>query len=68
MERNMINAASGGALVDKTPQEVRNLIATMAANSQQFGTCFEASMKANEVTTTISNVDQNISNITAFIK
>ena len=33
----MIDAASGGALVDKTPMEARTLIANMAANSQQFG-------------------------------
>ncbi|XP_038975768.1 uncharacterized protein LOC120106791 [Phoenix dactylifera] len=37
-ERSMIDAASGGALVDKTPETARNLIANMAANSQQFGT------------------------------
>ena len=34
----MIDAASGGALVDKTPEAARNLIANMAANSQQFNT------------------------------
>ena len=33
----MIDAASGEALVDKTPSEANNLIANMAANSQQFG-------------------------------
>ena len=33
----MIDAASGGALIDKTPMEARTLIANMAANSQQFG-------------------------------
>ena len=33
----MIDAASGGTLVDKTPMEARTLIANMAANSQQFG-------------------------------
>ena len=33
----MIDAASGGALVEKTPEEARNLISKMAANSQQFG-------------------------------
>ena len=38
MERSMINAASGGALVDKTPNEARGLISNMAANTQQFGT------------------------------
>ena len=33
----MIDAASGGALVDKTPTKAMNLIANMAADSQQFG-------------------------------
>ncbi|XP_010244533.1 PREDICTED: uncharacterized protein LOC104588349 [Nelumbo nucifera] len=36
-DKSMIDAASGGALVDKTPEAVRNLIANMAANSQLFG-------------------------------
>ncbi|XP_075486393.1 uncharacterized protein LOC142526005 [Primulina tabacum] len=35
-DRNMIDAASGGALVNKTPQEARALISNMAANAQQF--------------------------------
>jgi len=34
MDHSMIDAASGGALVDKTPDEARRLIANMAANSQ----------------------------------
>ncbi|XP_068662924.1 uncharacterized protein [Aristolochia californica] len=34
----MIDATSGGALVDKIPEATRNLIANMAANSQQFST------------------------------
>ncbi|XP_073131691.1 uncharacterized protein [Henckelia pumila] len=37
-DRNMVDAASGGALVNKTPQEASDLIANMAANAQQFGT------------------------------
>ncbi|XP_075499259.1 uncharacterized protein LOC142537645 [Primulina tabacum] len=37
-DRNMIDAASGGASVNKTPQEARALISNMAANAQQFGT------------------------------
>ncbi|KAJ9135975.1 hypothetical protein P3X46_033093 [Hevea brasiliensis] len=50
MDRNMIDAASGGALVDKTPEEVRRLIANMAANSQQFGMRMDQTpMKVNEV-------------------
>ncbi|XP_042466147.1 uncharacterized protein LOC122048678 [Zingiber officinale] len=38
MDRSMIDAASGGALVNKTPNDARELIETMAANYQQFGT------------------------------
>ncbi|XP_073132835.1 uncharacterized protein [Henckelia pumila] len=34
----MVDAASGGVFVDKTPWDARNLIENMAANSQQFGT------------------------------
>ncbi|KAG8472822.1 hypothetical protein CXB51_034706 [Gossypium anomalum] len=33
---NMVDTASGGALVNMTPQQARDLISTMAANSQQF--------------------------------
>ncbi|XP_012488009.1 uncharacterized protein LOC105801229 [Gossypium raimondii] len=35
-DRGMIDAVSGGALVDKTPEQARNLIANMAQNTQQF--------------------------------
>ena len=41
----MINATSGGALVDKTLEAVRNLIANMVANSQQFGIRLDPSSK-----------------------
>ena len=37
MERSIIDAANGGALVNKTPEASKQLIANMAANSQQFG-------------------------------
>ncbi|XP_061345832.1 uncharacterized protein LOC133291573 [Gastrolobium bilobum] len=37
-ERNLIDAASGGVLVNKTPNEAKALISNMAANAQQFGT------------------------------
>ena len=33
-DKSMLDAASGGALVDKTPMEARNLIANMETNSQ----------------------------------
>ena len=34
MERSMIDTASGGAVVDKTPEAIRLLISNMSANSQ----------------------------------
>ncbi|RDX69431.1 hypothetical protein CR513_51462, partial [Mucuna pruriens] len=37
MDQSMIDAASGGALMDKTPAVVRHLISNMASNTQQFG-------------------------------
>ncbi|KAK8636612.1 hypothetical protein V6N13_124354 [Hibiscus sabdariffa] len=43
MEMKMIDAASGGALFNMTPTQARELISTMAANSQQFGTTSEPS-------------------------
>ncbi|RDY05552.1 hypothetical protein CR513_10598, partial [Mucuna pruriens] len=37
MDRSMIDAASGGSLLDKTPATARHLISNMASNTQQFG-------------------------------
>ena len=54
-------------MVDKTLNAARALISNMAANSQQFETRSEAPMKVNEVTTTLSNVDQKITELTAFV-
>lgn len=34
--KNNIDAAAGGALVNKTPSKVKTLISTMAENNQQF--------------------------------
>ncbi|RDX80231.1 hypothetical protein CR513_39239, partial [Mucuna pruriens] len=36
MDRSMIDVASGGALIDKTPTTTRYLISNMASNTQQF--------------------------------
>ncbi|XP_027348057.1 uncharacterized protein LOC113859498 [Abrus precatorius] len=38
IDRQMIDAARGGALVDKTPIVARQLIENMASNNQQFNT------------------------------
>jgi hypothetical protein len=37
-DRSIIDAASGEALVDKTPKAARQLISNMTANAKQFGT------------------------------
>ena len=51
----MIDAASGGALVDKTPTKAMNLIANMAANSQQLGVRINVPVRGvNEVGVTSS--------------
>ncbi|MCI41481.1 hypothetical protein A2U01_0062714, partial [Trifolium medium] len=38
MDRNILDAASGRALVDKTPTAAKSLIENMSLNSQQFTT------------------------------
>ncbi|KAK8513168.1 hypothetical protein V6N13_032416 [Hibiscus sabdariffa] len=45
----MINVASGGALINITPVAARNLISTMAANSQQFRPINEPTRRVNEI-------------------
>ena len=65
-DRSMIDAASGGALVDKTPEAVRNLIANMAANSQQFGIRLDPPFRhVNEVN--ISSLEQQIVSLTSLV-
>ncbi|MCI85120.1 hypothetical protein A2U01_0106399, partial [Trifolium medium] len=56
MDRSMVDAASGGALVDKTPDVARNLIENMAANAQQFGARVEGQTRVvNEVQTSLAD-------------
>ncbi|XP_031247321.1 uncharacterized protein LOC116105038 [Pistacia vera] len=63
----MIDAASGGALVDKTPEAAKQLISNMAANSQQFGTRHDAPPKrVNKVST--SSIEQQLSNLTSLVR
>ena len=63
----MIDAASGGALVNKTPTEARNLISNMAANAQQFGTRQDyPQRRVNEVN--VSSIDQRLDTLTALVE
>jgi len=64
---SMVDAASGGALVDKTPEATRNLIANMAANSQQFGTRLDLPSKhVNEVN--IFSLEQQIASLASLVR
>ncbi|XP_027152472.1 uncharacterized protein LOC113752560 [Coffea eugenioides] len=66
-DRSIIDAASGGALANKTPREAWLLIESMAKNSQQFG--FRESnpiRRVNEMET--SSIQQQISELTSFVR
>ncbi|KAL0320090.1 UNVERIFIED_CONTAM: hypothetical protein Sradi_5270500 [Sesamum radiatum] len=64
--RSLVDAASGGALYDKTPTEARKLITTMAANNQQFGARNDnPPKKVNEVSTSI---DERLNELTSLVK
>ncbi|XP_031095193.1 uncharacterized protein LOC115999484 [Ipomoea triloba] len=67
MERKMMDAASGGAIVNKTPREARDLISIMAANSQQFGCRQDTpSRRVNEVN--ISSLENKVSHLTTLVQ
>jgi hypothetical protein len=58
-DKSIIDAASGGVLVDKTPKDACYLITNMATNSKNFGTRADAYTKrVNEVSS--SNLESQI--------
>ncbi|XP_071940068.1 uncharacterized protein [Coffea arabica] len=66
-DRSIVDAASGGALANKTPREAWELIEAMAENSQQFG--FRESnppRRVNEVET--SSLQQQLSELTSVVR
>ncbi|KAL2246643.1 UNVERIFIED_CONTAM: hypothetical protein Sindi_2516600 [Sesamum indicum] len=65
MDRKLIDAASGGALFDKTPTEARKLISTMASNTQQFGVRHDdPPRKSHEV----SNLEERLNQLTTVVE
>ena len=63
----MVDAASGGAFVDKTPEAARTLMSTMAANSQQFGARREPLIrKVNEVGS--STMEREMADLKSLVK
>ncbi|XP_027171975.1 uncharacterized protein LOC113771601 [Coffea eugenioides] len=66
-DRSIIDAASGGALANKTPKEAWLLIESMAKNSQQFDFCeSNPTRRVNEVE--MSSIQQQISELTSFVR
>ena len=66
-DRSIIDAISGGALVDKTPEATCQLISNMATNSKQFGTREDFSNKrVNEVS--ISNLENKVKDLTSLVR
>ncbi|XP_027060968.2 uncharacterized protein [Coffea arabica] len=66
-DRSIIDAASGGALVNKTPRGAWELIEGMAENSQQFGSREDIpTRRVNEVET--SSIQQQLSELTSFVR
>ncbi|KAK4390452.1 hypothetical protein Sango_2108500 [Sesamum angolense] len=67
MDRKLIDAASGGALFNKTPTEARNLISIMVSNTQQFGTRYDdPPRRSNEVN--IAAFDDRLNELTSLVK
>ncbi|XP_071939981.1 uncharacterized protein [Coffea arabica] len=66
-DRSIIDAASGGALANKTPKEAWELIEAMAENSQQFGYReSNPTRRINEVET--SSIQQQLSELTSAVR
>ncbi|VFQ69347.1 unnamed protein product [Cuscuta campestris] len=64
-ERGNVDAASGGALVNKTPEQARELFNLIAQNTQQFGTRETLVKKVNEIGN--SFIENNLTELTNAI-
>ncbi|XP_010247770.1 PREDICTED: uncharacterized protein LOC104590728 [Nelumbo nucifera] len=67
MDRSMVDADSGGALANKTPEVAWQLISNMVENSQQFGERTDGAIRrVNEVSH--SNLESQISDLTFLVR
>ncbi|XP_027337108.1 uncharacterized protein LOC113850764 [Abrus precatorius] len=66
IERSMLDAASGRALMDKTPSTIRALIDNMIENSQQFNTRAMALMRKN-VNASIQDLQTQIGQLATIV-
>ncbi|KAL0419270.1 UNVERIFIED_CONTAM: hypothetical protein Sradi_1340500 [Sesamum radiatum] len=67
MDRKLIDAASGGALLKKTPTEARNLISIMTSNTQQFGTRYDDPPRKS-IKVSICAFDDRLNELTSLVK
>ncbi|RDX71405.1 hypothetical protein CR513_49258, partial [Mucuna pruriens] len=70
MDKGMIDSASGGALMDKTPVVARHLISNMASNTQQFGIKgLNQSRMVNEISTTFNQrLENQLTELTSLVR
>ncbi|KAM1216968.1 hypothetical protein ACFX2J_013196 [Malus domestica] len=69
LERQMLDALAGGALVDKTPMAAKILIANRALNAQQYegvGQRGPPRQQVHEVSST-SNIQSQLANLTSLV-
>ncbi|KAM1145939.1 hypothetical protein ACFX19_038535 [Malus domestica] len=69
IERQMLDASAGGALVDKTPMAAKTLIANRALNAQQYegvGQRDTPRQQVNEVSST-SDIQSQLANLTFIV-
>ena len=69
----MIDAASGGALMDKTPAAARQLISNMAENSQQFSSRHPSNVRvANEASISMiannQRLESKLTELTSLVR
>jgi hypothetical protein len=66
-DHSIIVVASGGALVDKTPEAACQLISNMATNLKKFGSRGDfANKRVNEVS--ISNLENKVVDLTSLVR
>ncbi|XP_052874583.1 uncharacterized protein LOC128280469 [Gossypium arboreum] len=66
MKMKMIDAASGGALVNMTPQRARELISTMVTNSQQYRPNSKPTRQVNGVK--VSTLEDKLDKLTNVVQ
>ncbi|XP_062014165.1 uncharacterized protein LOC133730627 [Rosa rugosa] len=66
LDRQMLDASSGGAFVDKTPSEGMKLIANRAINAQQYEGLGNSTQRVSEVST-YDLLDQKLSKLTSIV-